>query len=63
MGAPPGFCKAEDMGAFWFELLLAEPKALAVVEQNLDSGRPSVAEDKGPAVHRIPLELLATDGR
>ena len=43
--------------------LLAKPKTLAVVKQNLHRRRPAVAEDEGPAVHRIPFELLAADGR
>ena len=43
MGKPPDFCKAEYWGAFWFELLVAELKPLAVVDQDFHGRRSPVA--------------------
>jgi hypothetical protein len=36
MGAPPDFCKAEDSGAFWFELLVENAETVVIPKQDLE---------------------------
>ncbi|HEV8060998.1 MAG TPA: hypothetical protein VGP68_14050, partial [Gemmataceae bacterium] len=62
MGRQADFCKAKDKGAFCFELLVAKPKTLAVVRQELERRAAAIAEDKDSAQERIlvkgfPAEL------
>ena len=61
MGRQSGFCKAGGWDAFCFELLVAEPEALAVVHQHLQRRRFAIAEDEDNAGKRIVLQSFLTE--
>jgi hypothetical protein len=64
MGAPPDFCKAEDLDVFCLELLVAKPKTLPVVNQDLQGRGRAVAEDEHPAVEGVvPQRVFAQPGQ
>jgi hypothetical protein len=58
MGEPPDFCKAQDLDVFCFELLVAKPKPLSVIDEDLQRLRRSIAKDEHPAVEGIVLQHL-----
>lgn len=58
MGTPPDSCKAEDLGGFWFELLVAKPGPLTVIHEDLQRRRRTVAEHEHPAIERVVFEYV-----
>ena len=64
MGWQSDFCKAEDLGVFCFELLVAEPEPLAIVHEHLERRPLAIAEDEHRTGERIVLEgFLAEPGQ
>jgi hypothetical protein len=58
MGAPPDFCKAEDLGVFCFELLVENAESIAIPEQDLHPITTPVQKQEQVARARILVEDL-----
>jgi hypothetical protein len=63
MGAPPDFCKAEDLDVFCLELLVAKPKTLPVIDKYLQRRRRPIAKYEHPAVERVVLQHVFAQPR
>jgi len=49
----PGRCLGPETEATLRQALLAQPEALAIIDQEFDSGTPAVAEDEQGAAERV----------
>ena len=59
MGAPPDFCKAEDLGAFWFELLVENAESVPIPKQDLDPiATPVQEQEQVPGARVLVKDLL-----
>ena len=62
IGVPPDFCKAEDLGAFWFELLHPDCHAVPVPVDQLDPIQPAIEKHEHVAGADVAAEFRLHDG-